>query len=65
MEVGQAGRVGRLARAPVVLVLLLGLGVARIRLRSLAANPALASLRRPSLVKTLIVVSITWKSLTL
>ena len=64
MEVGQAGQVGRLARAPVVLVLPHGQEVARIQSRSLAAKLVLASPRKPSLVKTLIVVSIMYNSVT-
>jgi hypothetical protein len=63
MEIGQAGQVGHRVRALVVWVLLRVQGVARIQLRNLAANLALASLMKLSLVKTLIVVSIFYKSL--
>jgi hypothetical protein len=59
MEVGQDGQVGRLVHVPVAWVLLHVQGGARIQLPNLAASLALASPKRKSLVKTLIVVSTT------
>ena len=58
MEVGQAGQVGHLVHVLVVWALLHVREVARIQLLSLVANLVPASLRKPSLAKTSIVVSI-------